>query len=219
MSFASLFQSIQDTQFFTAMRESALVYPIVLSLHLTCIAIFGGMILITDFRLLGWAFKTVPVSDVVKQFRIFKQIGLVVMISCGILLAGAKIMDYYDNPYFLIKLALLLLVGVHALAFHRSVYGNTAELDRSPVIPGKAQVAAYLSLFLWLGIMSMGRWIAYFERPEAHPLPRSISSPIPGAAPSWDRCATLSPQAGNPPSQKLQSSPTPHPATPADRRC
>jgi hypothetical protein len=170
MSFAAFFQSIQDTEFFTAVRESALVYPIVMSLHLTCIAVFGGMILMTDLRLLGWAFKSIPVSDVVKQFRLFKQIGLVIMVTCGVLLAGAKIVDYYDNPYFQIKISLLLLVGVHALVFHRSVYGNTAELDRAPVMPGKAKAAAYLSLFLWLGIMSMGRWIAYFERPEPHPL-------------------------------------------------
>jgi hypothetical protein len=173
MSFHAFFQAIQDTEFFTAMRESALVYPIVLSLHLTCIAVFGGMILMTDLRLLGWAFKSVPVSDVVKQFRIFKQIGLVIMLSCGVLLGGAKIVDYYDNPYFQIKMTLLLLVGVHAWVFHRSVYGNTAALDRAPVIPGKAKLAAYISLFLWLGIMSAGRWIAYFERPEPHPLPPS----------------------------------------------
>jgi hypothetical protein len=33
---------------------SAYFYPIVLATHLTCIAIFGGMILITNLRLLGW---------------------------------------------------------------------------------------------------------------------------------------------------------------------
>ncbi len=178
MSFHAIFQAVQDTEFFTAMRESALVYPIVLSLHLTCIAIFGGMIWMTDFRLLGWAFKSVPLAEVVKQFRPFKTVGLVVMVSCGIMLAGAKIVDYYDNPYFLIKMTLLLLVGVHAWVFHRDVYGNLAQLERAPAIPGKAKAAAYLSLFLWLGIMSMGRWIAYYERPEPHPLPRSQALPV-----------------------------------------
>ncbi|HME07819.1 MAG TPA: DUF6644 family protein [Bryobacteraceae bacterium] len=178
MSFHDIFQAVQDTEFFTAMRESALVYPIVLSLHLTCIAIFGGMILMTDLRLLGWAFQSVPVSDVVKQFRPFKTVGLIVMVSCGILLGGAKIVDYYDNPYFLIKMTLLLLVAVHAWVFHRDVYGNTQVIDRAPAIPAKAKAAAYLSLFLWLGIMSMGRWIAYYERPEPHPLPRSHALPV-----------------------------------------
>jgi len=178
MSFHAFFQALQDTEFFTSVRESGLLYPVVLSLHLTCIAIFGGLILMTDFRLLGWAFKSVPVSQMINQTRIFKQVGFVIMAGCGILLGGAKIVEYYDNPYFLIKMTLLLLVGVHAWVFHRDVYGKAAELDRAPVIPGKAKAAAYVSLFLWLGIMSMGRWIAYYDRPVAHPLPRSQALPI-----------------------------------------
>src|SRR5450755_1181863 len=101
MSFTAFFQSVQNLELFTAVRESMLVYPIVMSLHLTCIAVFGGMILMTDLRLLGWAMKSVPVTDVIKQFRIFKWVGLTIMVSCGILLAGAKAMEYYANPYFL----------------------------------------------------------------------------------------------------------------------
>ena len=39
---------IQELSLFTAVRESALVYPVLLSTHLTCIAIFGGLILVTN---------------------------------------------------------------------------------------------------------------------------------------------------------------------------
>ncbi|HWE49541.1 MAG TPA: DUF6644 family protein [Bryobacteraceae bacterium] len=166
MSAASIANAIQDTGLFTAMRESALVYPIILSLHLTCIAIFGGMIMVTDLRLLGLVMKTTSVTDVVSQLRVWKRIGFVIMISCGIMLGGAKFGQYYDNPYFQLKMFLLALVGVHAIVFHKSVYANTKAIDRAPSIPGVAKVAACLSLALWLGIMSCGRWIAYFEKPE-----------------------------------------------------
>jgi hypothetical protein len=166
MSAASIANAIQNTALFTAMRESALVYPIILSTHLACIAVFGGMIMTTDLRLLGLVMKTTSVTDVVSQLRIWKRIGFVIMISCGIMLGGAKFGQYYDNPYFQMKMSLLFLVGVHALVFRRSVYGNTEAIDRAPAIPGVAKLAACLSLALWLGIMSCGRWIAYFERPE-----------------------------------------------------
>ncbi|MBZ5621144.1 MAG: hypothetical protein LAQ69_20820 [Acidobacteriia bacterium] len=165
MSPAELSRAIQDTGFFTALRESALVYPIVMSSHLSSIAIFGGLILMTDLRLLGLAMKTVPVSDIVRQTRIGKQIGFVIMVTCGLLLAGSKLDSYYDNPYFQTKMCLLALVGVHALVFRRSVYGNTAELDALPAMPRVAKAAACISLVLWVGILSAGRWIAYFERP------------------------------------------------------
>jgi Family of unknown function (DUF6644) len=167
MSLAGQFsQWVTDTSFFTALRESALPYPIVMSLHLTSIAVFGGLILMTDLRLLGLALKDVSVTDMVRQTRPWKALGFVVMITCGILLAGSKLNTYYDNPYFEIKLSLLALVGVHAIVFHRSVYANTEAIDRAPAIPSVAKTAAVLSLVLWLGILSMGRWIAYYEQPN-----------------------------------------------------
>jgi hypothetical protein len=90
------------------------------------------------------------------------------MIGCGICLGGAKLSQYYDNPYFILKMTLLLMVGVHALAFRRSVYHNTEALDKAPQMPRVAKTAAILSMCLWLSILSCGRWIAYFDRPEEH---------------------------------------------------
>jgi hypothetical protein len=179
MSLAAEFsQWVAGTDFFTSLRESGLAYPIILSLHLSSIALFGGLILITDLRLLGVAMPSMTLSDVITQTRLWKRIGFVIMISCGILLAGAKLDTYYDNPYFQLKLSLLLLVGLHALVFHRSVYGNAAELDRAAAIPGIAKTAACLSLVLWIGILSAGRWIAYYERPgQFGPAPAASAQP------------------------------------------
>jgi hypothetical protein len=60
-------------------------------------------------------------------------------------------------------MSLLTLVGVHALIFRKSVYNNTAALDRAPVIPTEAKVAACISLALWVGLISAGRLIGYYE--------------------------------------------------------
>ncbi len=64
---------------------------------------------------------------------------------------------------------------MHALVFHRSVYANTEAIDRAPAIPGVAKAAAVLSLVLWMGILSMGRWIAYYERPNQYP---HVATPV-----------------------------------------
>jgi len=171
MSVHAIFQTIRESGIATAVRESALAYPIILSLHLTSIAVFGGMILMTDLRLLGLALKGSTVADVVRQFRPWKQIGFTIMVTCGALLAASKADEYYLNPYFQLKMSLLLMVGVHALVFRRSVYGNPERLDSAPAMPREApspsaKIAACLSLTLWLGIMSAGRWIAYYEKPR-----------------------------------------------------
>jgi hypothetical protein len=169
MSLGEICRTIQETQFFTGIRESGLLYPILLSSHLATLAVFGGLILVTDLRLLGLALTNIPVSEVLLRTRPWKRVGFLLMITWGIMLAGSKLTDYYDNPYFQTKLTLLLLVGIHALVFRNSVYRNPERLDKFTRLPGAAKAAACISLALWLGIMSMGRWIAYFDRPEYHP--------------------------------------------------
>ena len=155
--------SIQSIDFLTAFSESVLAYPIVLSIHLACIALFGGMILATDLRLLGLTFKSLTFTDVVTTLRPWKRVGGTIMIAMGLLLAASEAEKYAPNPFFWTKMIILGLIGVHALIFRPIVYAKTEELDRSPVIPTKAKVAAILSLVLWTSMFVMGRLIAYWD--------------------------------------------------------
>jgi len=167
---------IQSLAVFTAVRESAIAYPAFLSTHLACIALFGGLILVGNLRLLGLILRDRSIGEVMTAFRPWKQFGFVLMITMGILLAGSKAAEYLTNPYFQIKLLLLLLVGVHGLAFRRSVYRNPA-LATMTMTPSRAKLAGILSIVLWLGVISMGRWIAYFDRPEPAAASSLLQSP------------------------------------------
>jgi uncharacterized membrane protein YfcA len=103
---------------------------------------------------------------VVTQFRVWKRVGIVVVAGCGVLLGWAKAAQYSTNPYFWTKMVLLALVIVHAQVFRKSVYDNTEELDRAPEVPSHAKWAAVLSLLLWVGLVSAGRLIGYYEPPR-----------------------------------------------------
>ncbi len=162
----SIAHSIESVQFLTDFSESVLAYPIVLSIHLTCIALFGGMILATDLRLLGLTFKSLTITEVVTTLRPWKRVGGTIMICMGLLLAACEAGKYAPNPYFWTKMITLGLIGVHALIFRPLVYNRTEELDQSPIIPTKAKVAAILSLVLWTMMFTMGRMIAYWEGGE-----------------------------------------------------
>ena len=155
--------SLQSIGFLTDFRESAMVYPIVMATHLTCIAIFGGMILLTDLRLLGVALKSTLVSDVVNGLRWWKRSGFVIMVSCGLMLACSEAVKYAPNPYFWTKMTLLFLVGVHAVVYKPQIYDHPEKLDNLAVMPSNAKAAAWISLILWLGLPIMGRLIAYYE--------------------------------------------------------
>lgn len=165
MSLLSFAQWVQATDFFTFLRQSWYVYPIVLTTHIVAISMFGGMILIVDLRLLGVAMRTWSVTDVVKQLRPLKHAGLTLVVTCGILLAGSKAEEYYYNKFFWAKMSLLALIAVHAIVFRRSVYKNTAELDKAVQMPTRAKLAASLSLVLWTCVMIAGRGIGYIEPP------------------------------------------------------
>ena len=156
---------IQATDFFTYLRGSGYVYPSILALHMVAIAFFGGMILMTDMRLLGLAFRNRPVADLVDQLRVAKRWGFLLAITCGLLMLGCKAEEYYYNAFFRAKVVLLILVAVHALAFHRRVYARAVEFDRDGRVPGVAKLSASLSLLLWIGIACMGRGIGYIEPP------------------------------------------------------
>ena len=162
MILASIGRSIQDISIFTAVRESAYVYPIVLSTHLACIAVFGGLVLVTNLRLLGWILTDIPVEDVIHGFRPWKQVGFTIMVGCGLLLGASKAEEYLANPFFQLKMTLLVAIALHGLYFRRTVY----RVGRNPVRPTTARAAAVLSLMLWVGVVSMGRWIAYYDAPS-----------------------------------------------------
>ncbi len=165
----SIAQALENLPFFSNFADSVLVYPIVLSIHLTDIALFGGMIFMTNLRLLGLTFNQYTITQMVTALRPWKRLGGTVQISTGLLLATSEATKYAPNPYFWTKMIILGLIGLHGLIFRPIVYNNTEALDKSPVIPAPVKLAAILSLILWTAMFTMGRLIGYWEGPPPSP--------------------------------------------------
>jgi len=183
MNLAEIGRAIQDIGICTAVRESTLAYPILLSTHLACIALFGGLILVTNLRLFGWLLTEIPAEEVIRGLRPWKQAGLIVMVTAGALLGASKAEEYLTNPFFEIKMLLLAGLVVHHLYFRKRVYRS------SPLVEGPtARAAAALSLVLWVGVASMGRWIAYYDPPKIE----SSSVTLPPLTLAGQQTATLS---------------------------
>lgn len=159
MTVSSTLEWIESTGLSTAIREGGLPYPIIGGLHLLSLALFGGMLLATDLRLLGWVMRRRPFSDVWYQFRPWKRVGFAIVVATGLLLTWAEPARLYRSPSFWIKMSLFALVGVHALVFRAKVYGDPEKLDAA--IGSRAKLAAALSLVLWAGLVVSGRLIAF----------------------------------------------------------
>lgn len=153
----SLLIWVENLTWFSDLRSSAYVYPGVLALHLTAISWFGAMIVATDLRLLGWALPNTPAVEVIRRLRTGKRIGFVIAAGRGFVLFAAKAEEYYYNAFFRTKMLLFAGVMVHALMFRRSVHANSA------ITPRRANLAAWMSLGLWLGILCARRVIGYVD--------------------------------------------------------
>jgi hypothetical protein len=151
MSLLTLCQWIESTASSTTIRESALEYPIISAFHLLGIAWFGGMVLMSDLRLLGIGLRHEPAGEVWSQFRRWKWLGFVVMLVSGGLLCWAEPIVCYKSLSFRIKLVLLLLVGLNALVFRRGADGGGKN----------ARLAACVSVVLWVALIVAGRGIAF----------------------------------------------------------
>jgi hypothetical protein len=162
MSALEICQWINATSFATSIRESDWVYPIIETVHVLAIALLVGTVAIVDLRLLGIVLQRERVSRVAGQVLPLTWAGFVAMFASGTLLFVAQASKSYVNPAFRIKMLLLLLVGLNPLIFHSTIYRSVGAWDGRTVAPGRARLAAVLSLCLWSGIIVAGRAIAYY---------------------------------------------------------
>lgn len=162
MSLLRFCEWLSRTPLSISLREDTYDYPVLLIIHLISIAVFGGMAVMGNLRVLGFAMRSVPVSQVIGQFRAWKWAGFAILLVTGTLLAMSDPMEYYGNIMFWISMFLLLLAGLNAMAFHNGAYRTVSAWDTAPTAPANARRWAGVSLFLWIALIFAGRAIAFF---------------------------------------------------------
>jgi hypothetical protein len=134
-----------------AMRGSLWLYPAVNVGHVVGAATLFGMILAADLRLLGLG-RALPTDAVLRFTLPWTWAGFALAAATGPLLFAADPLEIAANPFFRIKLALLLVAGLNMLAFQ--LVGRRF---------GRAhRASAALSIAAWLGVLVCGRSIAYW---------------------------------------------------------
>ncbi|SFB71293.1 DUF6644 family protein [Massilia yuzhufengensis] len=142
-----------------ALREHAWLYPIVETLHIVGFAVLVGAVAMFDLRVLGFG-RQLPVKALARHLLPWSAGSMLLVVPTGLLLLVADPLALLANRVFLLKLGLILLAGVNALAFHAGPYGQAdAWTGRAPP---RALLHALLSLGLWIAVIACGRLIAYF---------------------------------------------------------
>ena len=152
-------QALERTRIGEVVRESA--FPYIEGTHVLGLALSVGTVVWFDLRLMGAAMRTRPVSEVYENLRGWMLAGFSLMVLTGALLFTAHATKAYANPYFRMKLALLLLAAVNTAIFHLTIGRRRAEWNHAFTPPLAARAAGLTSLVLWFSVIAAGRMIAY----------------------------------------------------------
>jgi hypothetical protein len=133
----------------------------VLMVHVLTVSVFVGTAVMIDLRLLGRTMTHVPASQVIARLLPWSEAGFVVMVVTGTLLFYASPLARYENMFFRMKMAALVLALLNAWLFRRTAYRRVAEWDLDPVPPRRVRMTGAVSLALLATIITTGRMMAY----------------------------------------------------------
>ena len=136
---------------------SSIAYPLANVLHLLGLVMLVGGIGIVDLRLAG-AFRAIPAEALSRALTPVAIAGLTLMLPSGATMFAADT-AVAASPIFRLKLALIAVALINAVAFRRVWRGRFADWDNAPPLLGRAMALG--SIFLWLAVATAGRMIAY----------------------------------------------------------
>ncbi|MBZ5606491.1 MAG: hypothetical protein LAO79_29735 [Acidobacteriia bacterium] len=129
-------------------------FPLLECIHIAMFAMSIGTIAIVDLRMLGLAFKKQTSEQLLKMTSIWTMIGLVVVISSGLVLFSTDALRYYYNDSFRYKCIALTVAVIYNYTIHRKV-----AMSKDP--GGAGVVVAAFSLLLWISIVYAGIFYAF----------------------------------------------------------
>ncbi|HUF73197.1 MAG TPA: hypothetical protein VMR74_09885 [Gammaproteobacteria bacterium] len=146
------------------MNAYSWLWPVCEMIHFVGMALLIGSIGILDLRVLGFA-KGLPISRLealvpvaIGAFAVNAATGILFVIANPD--GGAN--AYLLNLAFQIKIILILLGGINAIAFYfTGISERTAALGPTDEAPASAKLIAGASIVLWIFVIFFGRLIMY----------------------------------------------------------
>lgn len=151
---------LQQTGLARYVQEDPWGYPIVLSAHAVGMALLAGVVLMINFRVLGFA-RTVPLEYLHRLMKL-AFLGLLLNLVSGLMLFVADAVTHFGNVAFRIKILLLIAGGILMVLLSRRVFPATG-VDHDAAAAGSTRAIAGISVLVWTGVIVAGRLIAYAE--------------------------------------------------------
>ena len=136
--------------------------PVIQTVHILGIAVVMGTVVLLNLRVLGLVLSSQNLARMTDRVMPWFWIALLSNLISGAFFVLASPARYFNNPVFAVKLGILvsaLLLQILFLLLHKSRRDYWEQDQRQWL----ARAIALLSIALWIGVCTSGRWIAYHE--------------------------------------------------------
>jgi hypothetical protein len=138
------------------LARSAPLYALASAGHVLGIGLLLGPILLVDLHLVGLLRRLD--GPALLFLRRAAAWGVALAAGTGLLLFAVRPFEYFGNPAMRLKLLVVALAVLHALALEWRWRVAPATLRPGS---GATRAAGLTSLLLWLAALGLGRWIAF----------------------------------------------------------
>lgn len=132
-------------------REDLWAFPIALSVHAVGMAMVLGIVMLVNFRVLGYV-KAIPVLSYSGLFGV-AWAGFALNLISGLALYSAHATEYTFQLVFILKIGLLVLGGILMKVMLTGIRDGWDQ--------GKIKMVSVVCLLSWVGAVITGRLMAY----------------------------------------------------------
>lgn len=155
-----LLEWLEGTGLARVVRESLYGFPVLVAIHILGLIFSIGILLWVDLRMMGLSLSGQPLSAVYRSLSKCFVAGFGIMFLSGAALFSGFATSAYENVYFRIKIATIVLAGVNAVVFHAAVSRMPVQADAG--MPSRAiRLAGILSILFWAVVILCGRMMSY----------------------------------------------------------
>jgi hypothetical protein len=134
------------------------IIPAVQTIHILTVSFVLSSMAMLDLRLMGLAGRGQSISRMISRFVPWIWRALIVLATTGAILIIGEPERELLNSAFRAKMLMLATVALITLLVQRRTKTNDAYWEMRATA---ARLIGFVSLLLWIGIVSAGRWIAY----------------------------------------------------------
>lgn len=162
MTYIDLFSKwLATTSLSYTVSDSRWIVPASQVVHFFGLALLFGMAGMLDLRMLGIG-KGIKIGEFSRRMIPWAGAGFLLNVITGfIMFAGAPFM-FAHNRAFGFKMLFIALAGLNVLVFYVTGTARKVEaLGSGDDAPWSAKIIAFLSLFMWVGVMFWGRMLPF----------------------------------------------------------